>query len=241
MKANQKIREDFVSNKKGYSFIVPLTMAIVVGFALLIIGAYVVGTLGSALEDTYETNVASGSADTTVWNNRTGQTTAYSTVVTLPIDAVIFDNDDSWFYIFANGSSLDFDLNVNGDEVNTSYNLSTGVGHNVTFEYLLDNSSVNATDTVINFQWNITGDDGSGQVSIRYYVASYYAASDFRSSNENKTVFLLGNVTDGFSDVVDIEIVVIIIYSLLHFKKRKKENNLNRLNTKTVVFYYLQP
>ena len=214
MKANQKNREDFVSNRKGYSFIIPMTMAIVVGFALLVIGAYVVGTLGSTLEDTYETNVASGSADTTVWNNRTGQTTAYSTSITLPIDVTIFDNDDSRWYIFANVSDLDFSLNVNGNEVNTSYNLSAGVGHNVTFEYLLDNSSVNATDTVINFQWNITSDDGRGQVSIRYYVASYHVASDFRSSNENKTVLLLGNVTDGFSDVVDIEIVVIIITAL---------------------------
>jgi len=165
------------------------------------------------LEDTYETNVASGSADTTVWNNRTGQTTAYSTTVTLPIDVCIFDNTESRFYIFANGSAIDYDLNVNGQMVNTSSNLTTGdnAGWNTTFAYLLTNSSVNATDTVINFQWNITGDDGSGQVSIRYYVASYHKSSDFRSDNENKTVFLLGNVTDGFSDVVDIEIVVIII------------------------------
>jgi len=214
MKANQKNREDFVLNRDGYSFIVPMTIAIVVGFALLIVGAYVVGTLGSALEDTYATNAASGSADTTVWNNRTGQTTAYSTAVTLPIDATIFNNDDSRFYIFANGSALDFDLNVNGQMVNTSQNVTTGAGFNVTFDYLLANSSINASDTTLNFQWNITGDDGSGIVSIRYYVASYYKSSDYRSSNENKTVYLLGNVTDGFSSVVDIEIVVIIITAL---------------------------
>lgn len=217
MKANQKIRNDFIKDRAGYSFIVPMTIAIVVGFALLIIGAYVVGTLGSALEDTYATNVASGSADTTVWNNRTGQTTAYSTVVTLPIDATIFDNTQSRFYILANGSSIDYDLNVNGQMVNTSSNLtSTGTeaGHNTTFAYLLSNGSINATDTTLNFQWNITGDDGSGQVSIRYYVASYHKSSDYRSSNENKTVYLLGNVTDGFSSVVDIEIVVIIITAL---------------------------
>ena len=211
MKANRKIRKDFVLNRNGYSFIVPMTMAIVVGFALLIIGAYVVGTLGSALEDTYATNVASGSADTTTWNNRTGQTTAYSTSITLPIDASIFDNDDSVWFILANGSALDFDLNVNGNEVNTSKNVSIGAGHNVTFEYLLDNSSVNATDTVLNFQWNITSDDGVGNAMVKYYVGSYYKSSDLRSSNENKTVLLLGNVTDGFSSVVDIEIVVIII------------------------------
>ncbi len=35
-----------------------------------------------------------------------------------------------------------------------------------------------------------------------------------RSVNENSTISLLGNITDGFSDVVDIEIVVIIITAL---------------------------
>jgi len=217
MKANRKIREDFVLNRDGYSFIVPMTIAIVIGFALLIVGAYVVGTLGSALEDTYETNVASGSADTTTWNNRTGTTTAHSLTVTLPIDVCIFNNANSRFYILANGSSLDYDLNVNGQMVNTSSNLtSSGIeaGHNTTFAYLLTNNSVNATDTVLNFQWNITGDDGTGNAMVQYYVASYYKSSDYRSANENKTVYLLGNVTDGFSSVVDIEIVVIIITAL---------------------------
>ena len=48
MKANRKPRND-----DGFTFIVPMTMAIVVGFALLIIGAYVVGTIGSTLEDSF--------------------------------------------------------------------------------------------------------------------------------------------------------------------------------------------
>ena len=34
------------------------------------------------------------------------------------------------------------------------------------------------------------------------------------TANEQDTINLLGNVTDGFSDVVDIEIVVIIITAL---------------------------
>jgi len=48
MKANRKPRND-----DGFTFIVPMTMAIVVGFALLVIGAYVVGTIGSSLEDSF--------------------------------------------------------------------------------------------------------------------------------------------------------------------------------------------
>ena len=48
MKANRKPRND-----EAFTFIVPMTMAIVVGFALLIIGAYVIGTIGSTLEDSF--------------------------------------------------------------------------------------------------------------------------------------------------------------------------------------------
>ena len=47
MKSNQKYR----LNDKGFAFIVPMTMAIVVGMAILIIGAYVIGEVGSTLEE----------------------------------------------------------------------------------------------------------------------------------------------------------------------------------------------
>jgi uncharacterized membrane protein SpoIIM required for sporulation len=90
-------------NTKAFSFIIPLTLAIVVGFAILAIGGYVVGEVSSTLEETY------------------------------------------------------------GD----------------------------------NYAGNATG------------VGAYW-----RTANENATVDLLGNITGGFSDVVDIEIVVIIITAL---------------------------
>ena len=41
-----------------------------------------------------------------------------------------------------------------------------------------------------------------------------FPAAGSRSSNQNKTIGLIGNITDGFGDVVDIEIVVIIITTL---------------------------
>ena len=55
MKGNQKHRNDDVGRNDAFTFIVPMTMAIVVGFALLIIGAYVIGTIGSTLEDSFPT------------------------------------------------------------------------------------------------------------------------------------------------------------------------------------------
>ncbi len=51
MKANQTSRDEDVRRNRAFTFIVPMTMAIVVGFALLTIGAYVIGTIGSTLED----------------------------------------------------------------------------------------------------------------------------------------------------------------------------------------------
>jgi len=53
MKANQTPREDNVRRNGAFTFIVPMTMAIVIGFALLVIGAYVIGTIGSTLEDSF--------------------------------------------------------------------------------------------------------------------------------------------------------------------------------------------
>jgi len=48
MKANQlrKLRND----DKAFTFLVPLTIAIVVTFCLLIVGAFVIGTIGSSLQ-----------------------------------------------------------------------------------------------------------------------------------------------------------------------------------------------
>jgi hypothetical protein len=51
LKANQIPREGDVRREAGFTFIVPMTMAIVIGFAVLTIGAYVVGTISSTLED----------------------------------------------------------------------------------------------------------------------------------------------------------------------------------------------
>ena len=54
MKANQKPREEENVRRNGaFTFIVPMTMAIVIGFSMLVIGAYIIGTIGSTLEDSF--------------------------------------------------------------------------------------------------------------------------------------------------------------------------------------------
>jgi hypothetical protein len=43
-------------DNKGFSFIVPMTLAIIVGFAIMAIGVYTVGQINSSLEGSYPSN-----------------------------------------------------------------------------------------------------------------------------------------------------------------------------------------
>ncbi|GAH10245.1 unnamed protein product, partial [marine sediment metagenome] len=82
-------------------------------------------------------------------------------------------------------------------------------GWNVTLATLVLAGNVSNSDVYLNYSWDTNSSEN--QVVIRYVIASYFLSSDFRSTNENKTVVLLGDITDGFSGVVDVEVVVIII------------------------------
>ena len=81
MKANVKPRND------AFTFIVPMTMAIVVGFALLIIGAYVVGTIGSTLEDSFPASPSTLEQKTI--NLMGNVTDGFSSVVDIEIVVII--------------------------------------------------------------------------------------------------------------------------------------------------------
>jgi hypothetical protein len=45
--------KQLINDKKAFSFIVPMTLAIVVGFAIMAVGGYVVGEVSSTLEDSF--------------------------------------------------------------------------------------------------------------------------------------------------------------------------------------------
>jgi len=210
MKANHKNREDFVLNRRGYAFIIPMTIAIVVGFSLLAIGAYVVGTLGSALEDSIdETNIRSGSISLSYSDDGTEAGSHKMNLTGTNVGEL--DSGVSAFYIYAGVSAVDFSLTVNGQNVNRSDNISEGEGWNITWAYLISNSSVNSSDIVITFDYTVSTDTSSIDMTA---TGTYFVAGDYRSDNWNRTILLIGNVTDGFSSVVDIEIVVIIITAL---------------------------
>ena len=87
MKANQKHREDDVRRNGAFTFIVPMTMAIVVGFALLVIGAYVVGTIGSTLEDSFPASPST--LETKTINLMGNVTDGFSSVVDIEIVVII--------------------------------------------------------------------------------------------------------------------------------------------------------
>ena len=209
MKANQKIREKYISDRKGFTFIIPLTMAIVIGFSLLTIGAYIVGTIGSTLEATYPNNTASGSVDTTYTHSAT--TSSYRNI-TLPTTANDLDGSLTNFYILANGTyPVYYNLSVNGNSVNDTSQLLAGSGWNVTLTTLIANGNVTTSDVYLNYSWDVNSSENT--ITIRY-AGTYFVSSDYRTNNENATVVLIGDITTGFSSVVDIEIVVIIITAL---------------------------
>jgi hypothetical protein len=85
MKANQKFRND----EGGFSFIVPMTLAIVVGFALLIAGAYVLGTMGSALEESFGTATSRSLNENETVNLMGNITTGFGDVVDIEIVVII--------------------------------------------------------------------------------------------------------------------------------------------------------
>jgi len=56
MKANQKTT--LKDNKKGFANLIPMVLAVVIGFAVLYMGAYINGEIEQNLEDTYPAKVS---------------------------------------------------------------------------------------------------------------------------------------------------------------------------------------
>ena len=90
MKANRK----FINNKKGFTFLIPFTLAIVVSITLLIVGAFIVGTISTVLEDTFPiTNNATSTYRSTNQNATVSLigniTTGFASVVDIEIVVMI--------------------------------------------------------------------------------------------------------------------------------------------------------
>ena len=89
MKANCKPRNDEEYERGGFTFIVPMTMAIVIGFAMLVIGAYVIGTIGSSLEDSFPAGGARSDLENRTISLIGNVTDGFSSVVDIEIVVII--------------------------------------------------------------------------------------------------------------------------------------------------------
>ena len=90
MKANQKPRdEDEIRRNGAFTFIVPMTMAIVVGFSILVIGAYVIGVIGSTLEDSFGAAAGRSENENSTVDLIGNITSGFSDVVDIEIVVII--------------------------------------------------------------------------------------------------------------------------------------------------------
>jgi hypothetical protein len=213
MKANRS--NVLARNNEGFSFIVPLTMAVVIGIALLVMGTFVVGEITSALEGTYPTNIHSGSVNNYYNHTDFAQWTTYYRNITLPSYCTAGDlqSTNTYFNVSANTSAnVRFNLTINDITAYTNKDVNGNSYIHTTLATFIANSSAANSNTTLNFAWAMNATAVSN-VYIRVN-GEYFTGSDYRSANENNSVSLLGNITDGFSDIVDIEIVVIIIAAL---------------------------
>jgi len=88
MKANQKFQE-FEKDVGAFSFIVPMTMAIIVGFSALAIGAYIIGEIGSTLEESFGTAGSRTAGENATISLIGNVTTGFSSVVDIEIVVII--------------------------------------------------------------------------------------------------------------------------------------------------------
>jgi len=88
MKRNRKSR--LAQNEEGFAFIVPMTLAIVVGLALLIAGAFIIGTMSSSLEGNFNDNTTLRTATENSTVDLMGNiTTGFSNIVDIEIVVII--------------------------------------------------------------------------------------------------------------------------------------------------------
>ena len=132
MKANQSIRRD----NKGFTYLIPFTIAIVISISLLVMGVYIVGTISDSLEGTYPDNITpTAIVDNTYWHN--GTTSGYKNI-TLPCTAGELSAAITGFNINANrtGWNVTYNLTSNAATTYTDQVVENLTWHNTTLTTL---------------------------------------------------------------------------------------------------------
>ena len=87
MKGNKKSR--LAQDDRGFAFIVPMTLAIVIGMALLIAGAFIIGTMTSSLEDSFGTATGRTTTENSTVSLMGNITTGFANIVDIEIVVII--------------------------------------------------------------------------------------------------------------------------------------------------------
>lgn len=194
--------------------IIGIVIAVILGFAILFLGAYINGEINTGLTRDFGSNQSSGEIDYIYWHNTTVVETTRN--ITLPTDCEPDDLDTKLTYITitANDSNqITFDLTVNGNPVNRTTTIAGGSGASatITLDLLLTQGNVTGSHTYLCFVFTVNSSQNQVQI---HATGNYYKSSDYRTPKENTTWNRMNNVSSNFDGTVDIVQVVIIIIVL---------------------------
>jgi len=190
MKGNRKSR--LAQDDRGFAFIVPMTLAIVIGMALLIAGAFIIGTMTSSLEDSFGTATGRTSTENSTVSLMGNITTGFANIVDIEIVVIIIT-----------ALSMAADHQMKGNKKSRLAQDDRGFAFIVPMTLAI----------VVGIALLIAGAFIIGTMTSSL-EGNFDSNTTLRTSTENSTVSLMGNITTGFANIVDIEIVVIIITAL---------------------------
>lgn len=197
-----------------FQMLIVAGLSIIIFFTTINVGTFLNGTISDTLTEDYASNTLSGSLSIDHWDNETG-TATHAFQMNLTTEADNLDLTTSFFYIRANATAIEYNLTVNGQQVNKTDNISEGEGWNTTFSYLISNSSINASDTTITFDWDISDyDDCDGDVVNICAFSNYSQSGDFRTVQENMTFSTLVNLSGDFDNTVDSLAIAAIVMAI---------------------------
>ena len=209
MKANRSCRLKEDEGGMLFNLLLTAGITVIIFFALMSIGTYINGAIGTSLVSTYKDNSPSGTINTIYWNNASGNgTTAYRNT-SLPTQCTAGEiRTGSSVNVYNNGTlPIWFNLSANGNTV-ANFTLAATTWNNRTLATIITAGDVASGDTYVNYSW-IT--NYSSNRVRQAFIGTYHLSADYRTSLENMTVDSLENVTANYNDALDIMTVTAII------------------------------
>ena len=208
MKGNQKAQKNIISDDKGLIQMLPVVgIAIIMLYAIMYVGTYINGTIGSQLIDTMPKQVKSGSVYELYWKN--GSTSGY-TNISLGCTIGELTSSASGFYINANSTQIIYNLTVNGNAHFINNSVEGTQWTNTTLATMIANSTAVSNLQYINLSWDIKDNNTLNQIKI-LMQGIYYTAGDMRTTFQNKSINTLENLSGDYDSNIEIVSVAAII------------------------------